>query len=115
MNKETLRMQMLAGVITESQYKEKLNEGGDSNLNKYLLFLFDFIDLGDDYEPGPQSFTFEKEEWADEDMYDNAEMFWPAYEYVSSNEQVNIKNPYNDTTLTFTTNGEDIVVSFDAK
>ena len=26
MNKETLRMQMLAGVITESQYKEKLNE-----------------------------------------------------------------------------------------
>ena len=27
MNKETLRMQMLAGIITESQYKEKLNEG----------------------------------------------------------------------------------------
>ena len=26
MNKETLRMQMLAGVITESQYKAKLNE-----------------------------------------------------------------------------------------
>ena len=26
MNKETLRMQMLAGVITESQYKERLNE-----------------------------------------------------------------------------------------
>jgi hypothetical protein len=26
MNKETLRMQMLAGVITESQYKQKLNE-----------------------------------------------------------------------------------------
>jgi hypothetical protein len=26
MNKETLRMQMLAGIITESQYKEKLNE-----------------------------------------------------------------------------------------
>ena len=27
MNKETLRMQMLAGLITESQYKQKLNEG----------------------------------------------------------------------------------------
>jgi hypothetical protein len=27
MNKETLRMQMLAGVITESQYKQRLNEG----------------------------------------------------------------------------------------
>jgi hypothetical protein len=26
MNKETLRMQMLAGIITESQYKEKMNE-----------------------------------------------------------------------------------------
>jgi len=26
MNKEQLRMQMLAGVITESQYKQKLNE-----------------------------------------------------------------------------------------
>jgi len=26
MNKETLRMQMLAGIITESQYKKKLNE-----------------------------------------------------------------------------------------
>ena len=26
MNKETLRMQMLAGIITESQYKMKLNE-----------------------------------------------------------------------------------------
>jgi hypothetical protein len=27
MNKETLRMQMLAGIITEGQYKQKLNEG----------------------------------------------------------------------------------------
>jgi hypothetical protein len=26
MNKETLRMQMLAGVITEGQYKSRLNE-----------------------------------------------------------------------------------------
>jgi hypothetical protein len=29
-NKETLRMQMLAGIITESQYKAKLNE--DNNI-----------------------------------------------------------------------------------
>ena len=27
MNKEQLRMQMLAGIITEGQYKAKLNEG----------------------------------------------------------------------------------------
>jgi hypothetical protein len=32
MNKETLRMQMLAGVITESQYKEKLQENFFKNL-----------------------------------------------------------------------------------
>jgi hypothetical protein len=32
MNKETLRMQMLAGVITEGQYKEKLQENFFKNL-----------------------------------------------------------------------------------
>ena len=30
MDKETLRMQMLAGIITESEYKAKLNEETDS-------------------------------------------------------------------------------------
>ena len=41
MNKETLRMQMLAGVITESQYKEKLNEMGNesSELNPLISKL----------------------------------------------------------------------------
>ena len=34
MNKEQLRMQMLAGVITEGQYKEKLEENSDKI--KYL-------------------------------------------------------------------------------
>ena len=34
MNKETLRMQMLAGVITESQYKTKLNEGISSSVEE---------------------------------------------------------------------------------
>ena len=31
MNKEILRMQMLAGLITESQYKRKLNENFEGN------------------------------------------------------------------------------------
>jgi hypothetical protein len=35
-NKETLRMQMLAGIITESQYKSMLNEN-DSNLLKQIF------------------------------------------------------------------------------
>ncbi len=35
-NKETLRMQMLAGIITESQYKVKLNEEeGDYDENSW--------------------------------------------------------------------------------
>jgi hypothetical protein len=33
MNKETLRMQMLAGIITESEYKVKLNENIISGIN----------------------------------------------------------------------------------
>ena len=36
MNKEQLRMQMLAGIITEGQYKEKLNENVD---NEFINFL----------------------------------------------------------------------------
>ncbi len=40
MNKETLRMQMLAGVITESQYKQRLNE----NISDPETKLKDFID-----------------------------------------------------------------------
>jgi hypothetical protein len=39
MNKETLRMQMLAGIITESQYKTKLNE----NLEDLKKKVFNFF------------------------------------------------------------------------
>jgi hypothetical protein len=34
MNKETLRMQILAGIITESQYKAKMNEEDESTLSR---------------------------------------------------------------------------------
>lgn len=37
MTKETLRMQMLAGIITESQYKEKLNENKVGNIDLNLV------------------------------------------------------------------------------
>ncbi len=53
MKKETLRMQMLAGVITESQYKQKLNEIIDRNLlEKYHDILSDIggQDLAGDLE-----------------------------------------------------------------
>jgi hypothetical protein len=50
MNKETLRMQMLAGIITESQYKTKLNESIESlssyysNSNKEVKTLAKTLD-----------------------------------------------------------------------
>jgi hypothetical protein len=49
MTNETLRMQMLAGIITESEYKAKLNESnGDYKIDQYkeeaLDVLNDFID-----------------------------------------------------------------------
>ncbi len=50
MNKETLRMQMLAGVITESQYKAQLNENIESlssyfsNSNKDIRTLAKTLD-----------------------------------------------------------------------
>jgi hypothetical protein len=44
MNKETLRMQMLAGIITEGQYKEKLNEEEIKYVTLEVLSSFnDFI------------------------------------------------------------------------
>ena len=36
MNKEQLRMQMLAGIITEGQYKEKIKEA-DEQTRKLIL------------------------------------------------------------------------------
>ena len=47
MNKEQLRMQMLAGIITESQYKDKLEEkhGVIPNLEKYVSLTDPNIDL----------------------------------------------------------------------
>jgi hypothetical protein len=51
MNKETLRMQMLAGLITESQYKQKLNEFyAPSPSNDLYDEIIDIIEnSGDDY------------------------------------------------------------------
>jgi hypothetical protein len=39
MNKETLRMQMLAGIITEGQYKNQLNEYGDTPTTSPTVFI----------------------------------------------------------------------------
>jgi hypothetical protein len=45
MSKENLRMQMLAGIITEGQYKAKLNENVDIELVKKYHSILE--DIGD--------------------------------------------------------------------
>jgi hypothetical protein len=42
MNKEQLRMQMLSGIITESEYKAKLNE--NENANRMLELIEMYVD-----------------------------------------------------------------------
>ena len=44
MSKENLRMQMLAGVITEDQYKAKLNEYDNSSTTSPKVFILDVKD-----------------------------------------------------------------------
>jgi hypothetical protein len=55
MNKETLRMQMLAGIITESQYKAKLNEDENApdwdDYEGYELTLEDYFNTYDLEDP----------------------------------------------------------------
>jgi len=41
MNKEILRMQMLAGIITESQYKSQLNEDNAQEVILYATYQID--------------------------------------------------------------------------
>jgi hypothetical protein len=164
MNKEKLRMSFLAGIITEGEYKAKLeenktpkskkklnenfvgmgmvgnifdrektdyeiafeyftkgkvNEGMDSmnsDIESYLLGLFDSINLGDDFQEGPQTYTFERIEWADDDLYgEEAEMFAPAYDYISSKSNITLTDPASSTPVTFSTEGEDIVASFNTE
>lgn len=103
---EARRLQQLAGLLTEG-------EENSESTQKYLQFLYDMIDLGDDYTPGPFSYTFEKQEWADDDLYDNYDMFEPTFQYIKSKGKVEIKG-YDGSPIIFTTDGEDIVISFDA-
>jgi hypothetical protein len=42
MNKEQLRMQMLSGIITEGEYKAKLNE--NENANRMLELIEMYVD-----------------------------------------------------------------------
>ena len=56
MNKETLRMQMLAGLITESEYKAKLNE----NIEDYYG---EIQSAEDEFAGGMETGDYTKEEY----------------------------------------------------
>jgi hypothetical protein len=87
----------------------------NSGIKSYLLGLFDSIDLGDEYEEGPQTHTFEKIQWADDDFIgEEAEMFVPAHNHISSKGSLTITDP-NGIPVTFSTEGEDIVASFNTE
>ena len=68
MNKETLRMQMLAGIITESQYKAKLNEIG---ITPIIIDADDAIEL-DFSESDEVSFVFDTPEDGDDESWDDS-------------------------------------------
>ena len=60
MNKETLRMQMLAGIITEGQYKAKLNE----NMENWGNEKNDSGDSEENYRTKPSLADFDYDEEA---------------------------------------------------
>ena len=60
MNKETLRMQMLAGIITEGQYKAKLNE----NMEDWGSEKDDYGNSEENYRTKPSLADFENDEEA---------------------------------------------------
>lgn len=67
MNKETLRMQLLAGIITESQYREKLMEIG---FEPVFYDIDDAVEL-DFSDSDEVSFIFNSDEYDDEDESDS--------------------------------------------
>ena len=70
MNKESLRMQMLAGIITESQYKKKLNENGISPI---IFNADDAIEL-DFSDEDEVTFIFDTPEYDEEDKNEWADL-----------------------------------------
>jgi hypothetical protein len=82
MNKEILRMQMLSGIITEGQYKEKLNENIEQ-LEDYISNLFDMS--VPEEATGQFNGVWEKSEYADKEAYNDAEEFNKLIQHLKSN------------------------------
>lgn len=76
MTQEQLRMQMLAGIITESQYKVKLNEQEEIDIQAIKDEMKDFYDLvvsDDDVNNWLQSYHYDRIE--DDPDYDGNFVF----------------------------------------
>jgi hypothetical protein len=76
MTQEQLRMQMLAGIITESQYKAKLNEQEEIDIQAIKDEMKDFYDLvvsDDDVNNWLQSYHYDRIE--DDPDYDGNFVF----------------------------------------
>jgi hypothetical protein len=61
MTKEQLRMQMLAGIITESQYKQKIKEEETPESDQYDEYgaeAIEWVELGDNFKYNPKDHTF---------------------------------------------------------
>jgi len=72
MNKEQLRMQMLAGIITEGQYKAKLNEDMNSPIYEIINDMHDeiFQNTGVDGKIKPYKSISWVPPVSDEDIFD---------------------------------------------
>jgi hypothetical protein len=113
MNKEFLHMQKLAGIITEGEYKAKMNENNESE-----DFLDQMIDgsIPEDSEEGERVVgVWEASEYADEEEYgEAAEEFKATHQYILDNGgEITIEgNP--DVTYTALDNGDikyDLIVT----
>ena len=71
MNNEFIKMQKLAGLITESEYKEKINEEVSDDVKQYLTDEFEeYLEGGDTFEEEPgETHVFVMEE--DDEQYYN--------------------------------------------
>jgi hypothetical protein len=117
MNKETLRMQMLSGVITESEYKAKLEELETQETKKSLNE--NFVGMGmvgnifdrkkTDYEMAFEHFTKGtslNEEMEDEEEFDLNKAFAESPRIASYDDVLDVIESYED---------EDILNDFKAE
>jgi hypothetical protein len=88
MNNEFLKMQKLAGIITESQYNQKTNMDENKAPSDIEEFLDGMINtsMPEDADEGEQvDGVWEMEEYGDEEAYgEEADMFKNAHEYIET-------------------------------